>query len=507
MVYPKYKRSTVTVVLAVLLTMAGGCKKLIEIDPPINSVNTGVVLNDPEKITAALSGIYYTLMTNTGTPTFSNGHMTVYGGLLADELYPYSGAAVAVDYQFYTNKLLLQNELVQPIFWTCAYKAIYLTNALLENIRLTTAPVITDSIKRQLTGECRFARAFCYAYLVNNFGDVPMPLSTAVMEEARQKRQPVEKVREQMVEDLKAAAELLPDNFNLTQGEKVRPNKYAAIALLARQYLYMGKWEDAVAQATVIINSGKFSLTELEKTFGPGSAEAIWQMKHAVEGDGISPDMEEPRLLMPQASLSLLDPASREMMLEPDMFREYSYMFIAPYIMTAQLVQAFEPGDKRLDKWTDSLTAPAVAPWNGISYRFAAKYPRFTANQEIIPPYYTVLRLGEQYLIRAEARAHAGDLAGAATDLNTIRSRAGLPATRAASGEALLDAVAQERRVELFVEWGHRWFDLKRTGKAADVLGKIPEKQPWSNDKLLLFIPPSEIQNAPALSQNPGYTW
>lgn len=498
-------RSTVATLFFFLLLTAG-CKKLIEIDPPIDSVSTGVVFNDPDKITAALSGIYFTLMTNTGTPAFSNGHMSVYGGLMADELTPYAGASATADYQFFTNKLLLSNELVQPVFWNCAYRAIYLSNSILEGLQTTQSPAINDSIRRQAEGECRFARAFCYLYLTVNFGDVPMPLSTKVMEEATQRRQPVEKVQEQITADLRAALQLLPDNFAIAKGEKLRPNKYAAIALLARHCLYMEKWEEAAAQADAVINSGVFRLPGLEQTFSPSSSEAIWQLKHSTEGT-VSPVMEEPRLLMPQASLSLLDPATQEMMLDPVMFEEYSYMFIASFPMTDRLIQAFEPGDKRLDKWTDSLTVPSAAPWNGKKYRFAAKYPRLMVSGEAPPPYYAVLRLAEQYLIRAEARAHTGNLAGAAADLNILRSRAGLPAISPTTMPALLDAVMQERRIELFAEWGHRWFDLKRTGRAAQVLGKIPEKQPWSDARLLLFIPPAEIQNAPGLSQNPGYTW
>ncbi|QJB39161.1 RagB/SusD family nutrient uptake outer membrane protein [Chitinophaga oryzae] len=506
MVNLTHTRSTVTILFSVLLLAASGCKKLIEIDPPIDSVNTGVVFNDPDKITAALSGIYFTLMTNTGTPAFSNGHMTVYGGLMADELSPYAGASNVADYQFFTNRLMLSNELVQPLFWNCAYRAVYLSNSILEGLQATTSPAITDSVRRQAEGECRFARAFCYLYLTINFGDVPMPLSTKVMEEAAQKRQPVGKVQEQITADLVAASQLLPDNFAITKGEKLRPNRYAAMALLARHYLYMEKWAEAAAQADAVINSGLFSLPGLEKTFSPSGAEAIWQLKHSTEGT-VSPVMEEPRLLMPQASLSLLDPATQEMMLEPAMFEEYSYVFIASFSMTDRLIQAFEPGDKRLDKWTDSLTVPLAAPWNGKKYRFAAKYQRLAATGEAPPPYYTVLRLAEQYLVRAEARAHTGNLAGAVADLNVIRSRAGLPAINATGMTAVLDAVMQERRIELFAEWGHRWFDLKRTGKAAQVLGRIPEKQPWSDTRLLMFIPPAEIQNAPGLSQNPGYTW
>jgi hypothetical protein len=91
----------------------------------------------------------------------------------------------------------------------------------------------------------------------------------------------------------------------------------------------------------------------------------------------------------------------------------------------------------------------------------------------------------------------------AETDINVIRDRAGLSATTAQTREDLLNAIWQERRVELFIEWGHRWFDLKRTGQAGAMLSKI--KQGWTDTDVLYPIPYSETQLNPNMSQNPGY--
>jgi starch-binding outer membrane protein, SusD/RagB family len=491
--------------LLVILLSASACKKLIEIDPPIDTVNTTTVFNDPVKANAALAGIYYTLMSNGGAPSFSSGSMTVYGGMMAGELLPYAGVSNAVDYQFYTNKLQLDNVLVLPVFWTTAYKAVYTANSIIAGVATSTSPAMTDSVKHQLNGESQFARAYCFFYLSNLFGEIPLPLTASPMTEALQKRQPMDKVNQQITDDLNAAIRLLPDNFAVTQGTKVRPNKYAAIALLARHYLYQKKWKEAAEQADILINSGQFTLTSLEETFSATSQEAIWQLKHSTSAGTLM--MPEIIALTPQLSLSMLPPADQEFFLDPATFTDVAYMLIAPYIMTDHLVNAFEPGDQRKDKWTDSMYTPAAGPWNGAQYRFARKYQRMAATGQEGHPFYIVMRLAEQYLIRAEARAQLNDIDGAAADINMLRSRAGLPDTKAASKQAILDAIAHERQIELFAEWGHRWFDLKRTGKATAVLGAMPEKQPWSDDKLLLFIPPEEIKNDPALTQNPGYFW
>jgi hypothetical protein len=174
-------------------------------------------------------------------------------------------------------------------------------------------------------------------------------------------------------------------------------------------------------------------------------------------------------------------------------------------------MNAFEAGDKRRC-WIDSTNA---APMDGmpkvVSY-YPNKYNIGQPNSAFMAPpreYYVMLRLAEQYLVRAEAAANGGPggLASAIADLNVIRSRAGLPALPASLGkDQVLAAVAKERQTELFAEWGHRWFDLKRTGKAHTLLSAIPLKQPWAGDHQLLYpIPNTEISVNHFLTQNPGY--
>ena len=163
------------------------------------------------------------------------------------------------------------------------------------------------------------------------------------------------------------------------------------------------------------------------------------------------------------------------------------------YALTTWLLDSFEPGDLRITKWTGV---------NAQHYSYPAKYKATTATSTPME-YNTVLRLAEQFLIRAEARAHLGNTAGAAEDLNRIRKRAGLAVTTANGVSDLLAAIAQERRVELFAEWGHRWLDLKRTGQADAVLKKI--KDGWKAQDTLYPIPYTELMHNSSLVQNPGY--
>src|SRR5690606_15081809 len=120
-------------------------------------------------------------------------------------------------------------------------------------------------------------------------------------------------------------------------------------------------------------------------------------------------------------------------------------------VLSRHLLQAFESGDQRRVAGVDSVIVDSTM------YYFPAKYKVQTgAGQK---EYSMVLRLAEQYLLRAEARARMGNVSAARADIDSVRRRAGLPPATAGNTTALLAAIAQERRVELFTEWGHRWLD------------------------------------------------
>lgn len=140
-----------------------------------------------------------------------------------------------------------------------------------------------------------------------------------------------------------------------------------------------------------------------------------------------------------------------------------------------------------------------------IVHRYPAKYKSKSTStvEECVTPF----RVGEQFLIRAEARANLDNINGAKSDLNSVRTRAGLGNTPANDKISLIDAVLKERRVELFSEYGHRWLDLKRLDVIDNVMMAFaPAKgSTWLSYKKLLPIPNAEMENNPALDQNNGY--
>ncbi len=174
--------------------------------------------------------------------------------------------------------------------------------------------------------------------------------------------------------------------------------------------------------------------------------------------------------------------------------------FSNPVYLSAFLLNSFEEGDKRKNNWV-GLTVVGTD-----SFYFPHKY-KIGSYGDPVSEYLMVLRLSEQYLIRAEARAHQGDFTGALEDLNTVRARAGLTEVTSTDKEQILDFILHERRVELFSEWGHRWLDLKRTGKVDDVMVDVTTKKggSWNTNWQLYPLPLSDLQKDMNLTQNMGY--
>jgi hypothetical protein len=164
------------------------------------------------------------------------------------------------------------------------------------------------------------------------------------------------------------------------------------------------------------------------------------------------------------------------------------------------LLNSFEANDKRKTAWLGSVMA------FGNIYYFPYKYKSSNA-PGTATEYLMIMRLAEQYLIRAEARANLSKIAEGLSDLNTIRTRAGLPDTTTNNPTQLLNLIYHERQVELFTELGQRWFDLKRTNTANTVMNFVTPLKggTWQATDQLYPVPVADISMNPNLVQNPGY--
>jgi starch-binding outer membrane protein, SusD/RagB family len=260
--------------------------------------------------------------------------------------------------------------------------------------------------------------------------------------------------------------------------ERTRPTLWAATALLARVYLYMKDWTGADSAATALIAGGGYSLCSLNSVFLSNSTEAIWQLQ-PVTGQTQN-TLEAILYIIPATGLNIANPIS----------------------LSSSQMASFEPGDQRVGNWADSVVV------NGVAYYYPYKY-KINDPTAPISEYIMVMRLAEQYLIRAEAKTQEGNISAAQSDLNVVRGRASLPATTASTPSDMLTAVLHERQVEMFSEWGNRWLDLKRTGNVNAVMGTdgvcSQKGGVWNSDWQLYPIPLSDIQYDKNLVQNPDY--
>lgn len=465
----RWRWGVVIISFGVCLTPA--CKKFIEVPLPPTETFPGSVYSSDITAIAAVTAIYGNMIFDNGLASGNSRSITFLCALSADELENY--ASWAGQREFYENGLNTNNTVVDGAFWDPAYKYIYAANAVLEG--LEQSENVTAATKTQLQGEALFIRAFCHFYLVNLFGDVPYLDSTDYQANIVKFRTPRVAVYQRVIADLQAAQDKL--NTKYARIERVRPNKWTAKALLARAYLYTGNWVAAEAQATAVLDqSSDYSLDSLNGVFLKNSKETIWQlMPNNTQGVNT---WEGNNFILAAAPVSGDGPNSA--------------------VLSRQLLQAFESGDQRRVKWVDSI----IPDGSTDVYYFPYKYK--ISNGAELKEYSMVLRLAELYLLRAEARAQRGNISGAKADLDIIRERAGLRPTIANTKELLLGVIAQERQVELFTEWGHRWLDLKRTGKANTILGAL-KASGWQPTDTLYPIPQSERAMNPNLTQNPGY--
>lgn len=480
--------------LLLSLTISSGCRKFVEVDAPDNTINIDNVYASDATAIAVLTGVYTNFgIENDALRFVRNGliFMSFYPGLSADELTLYDGASNPELINYYQNKVNPE-VLSSTDFWSRTYKYIFVVNSAING--LTKSQTLNPAVKNQLLGESYFLRAFCYFYLVNLYGDVPLITSTDYASSSPQARETKENVYKLIIADLLEAEKNLDQNFVditviKTSQERVRPSRSAAIALLARAYLYTGDWSNAEIQATKLItNDAHFTLVGLDEVFQKNSKETIWSLQ-PISND-INSNTGEGRLFI---------------------LPEQGPWELNQVYLSDELLSKFDAGDQRLMHWVNHLEI------DGITYNYAFKYKIGEVpvdNSE----YSMVLRLAEQYLIRAEARIQQNKTADGIADLNALRTRATdmtendvnkrlKPLPAILNKEQALTAVLHERQTELFTEWGHRWLDLKRSGTIDQIMPAVCLKKggTWNTTDALFAIPLKEVQANKNLIQNKGY--
>lgn len=454
--------------LLLLLVLGGvlsSCDNFLEIDPNMSELDTEFIFENDNTAIAALEAIYHELQFS-GFASGNPHSVTFLGNTLADDAIEYD--ITGEKYDFYRNTLRADNGTNNSI-WSSAYKQLYSTNALLEGIEDNLN--LSVESKNRIEGEAKFLRAFIYYHLVHLYDEVPLVLTTDYHINQSLAKVSVNDIYTQIQKDLEQALIYLPDDYIHSEGEHIRPNKYAAYTLLARLALWKKDFTQAAIYASEVIDSGKYELLDLNQVFKANSKESIWQL---IPGDPNSGANEGVFILENNPST-------------PNIASTIS--------LTEDMLSIWEANDFRYQNWI------GVYSEGNDDYYFPFKYKIKSGGDS--EEYSMVLRLAELYLIRAEAYARSNNPELAIADLNKIRNRAGLSNWIAADVPDIEQAVLNERRREFFSEWGHRWLDLRRFGKIDEVLGQ--KKATWQSHAKLLPIPEQDMLRNPFLTQNPGY--
>lgn len=386
--------------------------------------------------------------------------------------------------------------------WGWMYGGINRTNFILEFQNKADF-----SGKEQVIAQARFLRAYYYFELVKWFGDVPLAVDKQILfgEESSYIRSPASEVYAQIELDLMYAADKLP----LVQTETGRVTKGAAQALLGKAYLYQEKFSEAAQALETVIQSGTYSLvTDYNTIFeaeGENSTESVFEVQYTdLEGAGFG------CLQCSEGNVAVGFSGVRNYE-GPDFTSGFSFN-----VPVQEAYEAFDTDDPRrdiailnIDAWATATGATFGTGFEHTGY-FNRKYiPRIRSSNALAdlnltnPNNYRSIRYADVLLMAAEAFNRGGiDEAKARGYLNDVRRRGFDDDLHdvTASGASLTNAIYLERRLELIGE-GHRFFDLVRTGKAAQ------EINGFQAGKHELFpIPAIEIQLAGNVwAQNPGY--
>ncbi len=489
--------------LLLAASFIAGCKKdYLNLDPVTNYSYYNFPTNESQ-VEQAVVGCYRILF-----PIYNNEYW-VFGEMLSDNtsfrFNPTDRGGLETEKldEFVANS----NEGTIAAMYKDSYEGVERSNYVLQN--LPNIKFASDSVKNIREGEAKFFRAFHYFNLVRLYGDVPIITSVEIVPNPNTAvtypRKPVQEVYDNVIfPDALAAIAKLPAAIPVAQ--KGRLTKAAAYILLAKAYLTRNRYADAL---TALNNITGYSLNPMYvNNFNPATkngVESILEIQTLPISSGGYYFTFMPSWT-PWGTGTTIWPFgsnSRGGLNQP----------------TNDLNNSYEANDIRKAVTIGSTGTGAST----ILFMKKFLYPDLT-NAPVNLTQWPVYRYADVLLMQAEcANEAAFPSAQAFTNLNLVRTRAGLPnktqgnanpALAINSQAAFRLAIEQERRVE-FAGEAHRWFDLVRTNRAVPVMTAhglaekalkttITDPAAYTQIKTLIAIPFREIQqfNYP---QNPGW--
>jgi starch-binding outer membrane protein, SusD/RagB family len=439
-------------ILVLLSTFVfASCRKYLT-EVPNNTLPSSKAIADLGTARAAILGAY------DGVQNYYAGSYPTLGTITADNVV-FNGT-LSQYLQLDQNAIPADN-VTTVAAYQGIYKAINTANSVIAYVPAVTDALLTATEKNSILGEAYFIRALGYFDLGRGWGGVQLQLqpTTDLSGIKGITRSTLDATYQQVQSDLVLAEQLLPEDATTRN----RAQKSAARALRARLDLYRQNWDSAETYATKVIGNSKYALVPNFSTFFTSpflSTESVFELTFSANDRN--------------SFWNLWYPSS----------------FNGQYTLKPSAGIISKLNDPNIGGSRKALIAGSGSSVYGVLYN--------TTSTSTDPSY--VIRIAELYLIRAEARAQKNDLAGALKDLDTIRARAGVPPSTAATQAEVLQAIEEENSIEFAFE-AHRWFDLVRTQRAGAVLG-------LTNTNYWLFpLPLSDVLSDPDLGgkNNPGY--
>lgn len=392
------------------------------------------------------------------------------------------------------------------VFWNLSYNGITRCNKLLSELDREGVTFSKESFRDRCAGEAMFLRALYYFNLVRQFGGVPLVTTPVSGQEAVGiKRSTEEQVYAQIVKDLTESIGHFTKARDIA--ETGRANEWAAQGMLGKVQLTLKKYPEAQTALSAVISSGKYQLlANYADVFNPAQKdykETIFAMQYSEASTEVANQFIFQ--FAPHTSGGAVT-------LRPNI----NIVGAGWNQPTDDLINAFEPGDARKDV--------SIAYWTGLDWDnkvrpvpYCNKYKApIAAPDNRAGDNFPILRYSDVLLMQAEVLNEQGKTGEAIPFVQQVRNRAKLTAPVTATDKvSMQNIIAHERQVELCFE-NHRWYDLKRTGKAIEVMTAHGKREiamkPYLYDgaynvtpnKLLAPIPVNEIL-VNKLQQNPGY--
>lgn len=485
------KKNILIVIVVAVSFLHAGCKKFLSVDP-LYAQDAENYFQTPDDYDRALTGAYDMLQGS--FVSFWIGEIASDNAIAGGESVNDSQGLHQIDNMTHGG---VNIELRNIMRWN--YTGITRVNYIMENKENIDFPG-----KDHIIAEARFLRAYYYFELVKFFGDIPLIVDKRIgIEEARQlPRTSKAEVYAQIELDLVNAAAVL----NPVASQKGRATQGAAQALLGKVYLYQEKYTEAAAIFDEIRNSGLYSLipnyADLFSASNENNSETVFDIQYSgLEGGSYG------CLICLEGNAA---PGFQGI-------RQYNgpvYGDGNSYnLPTEALYSAFSAIDQRrghtvldIEAFIAAQTDPASISYavgaGGHTGYYNNKYIKrqgeigLPDNDLTSPVNYRVIRYADVLLMAAEAHYKLGNTSLAQQLVNQIRVRAGIPGISVQS----INDIYKERRLELSGE-GHRFFDLVRTGQAAQYIEGFTVGK---ND--LFPIPQVEIDlTGGNWNQNPGY--